>query len=370
VQDTITGDSVEESIAARTKYVDWVARVWRAAAELLAENDAARLIGVSHNDLAARLGLTNDPLAAEFHGSAAWRAIHDAAKDLEDLYLAESDSPWHLKLTEEGRKGHAASLEQLWPQFFETYLDDDLAPFLEAACRLSEARSDGFASVQWHQAEEIYGKLVWSWPDMDRVYDITERLESMHFIRTQTAMGGHIGVQPTYRGIVRATERAQSEAQTTLRELHSAGEVTNVDFKRELALSRDKDKGEFVRDLLGLGNVQIFGARRFLVVGFEDKTLSFYATPDAGLTQERLEQVLHAYAKPPEIRVTRAPWAGGGEALLIEILRDATRVPYRATRDLGPLTAGAVYVRRGRHTVEASTDEIADLEADAARARG
>jgi hypothetical protein len=116
--------------------------------------------------------------------------------------------------------------------------------------------------------------------------------------------------------------------------------------------------------------VQLFGARRFLVVGFEDKTLTFHATPDASLTQERLEQVLHAYAKPPEIRATRAPWAGGGEALLIEILRDATRVPYRATRDLGPLKTAAVYVRRGRHTVEASADEIADLEAEATRARG
>jgi hypothetical protein len=196
---------------------------------------------------------------------------------------------------------------------------------------------DGFASVQWHQAEEIYGELAWSWPDIDRVYDITERLESMHFIRTQTAMGGYIGVQPTYRGIVRATERAQSEAQTTLRELHSAGEVTNVDFKRELALSRDKDKGEFVRDVLGLGNVQLFGARRFLVVGFEDKTLTFHATPDACLTERR---AILARSKPQP-----SMCAGVGTPLRRRPMRSRTSRPRQRAHAVSPERSGSLFRR-------------------------
>lgn len=350
------------------KYVDWVAIVWKTTAEMLHEQ-AHRGVGVPIPEIAKRLGLADPYADPGFHGSPERMAIIVAATDLQDLYLGAIDGAYgNISLTEEGRKGRSARLEQLWPQLFEGQLDEELSVFLTAATGLAEIRRERLASIAWVEAEDVYRDIGWTWPDLDRVYDITLRLEELHLIRRRASMGGLISVQPTYRGIVRATERAESEAQATLRELLAAGESTNVDFKRELRLDRDKEKAEFVRDVLGIGNVQLRSARRFIVVGFEDETLVFYATLDPSLTQERLEQVLHAYSKPPQIKTTRVAW-GGGHALLIEVVRDAKRVPHRATRDFGGrLTAGAVYVRHGRHTVEASAEEIADLESEPARA--
>jgi hypothetical protein len=351
------------------KYVDWVARCWKTAAEMLSERDSYRLAGVPHAELARRLDSTTDPNRPEFHGSPEWQALVDATRDLEDLFLADSESAtWHIKLTEEGRKGRSARIEALWPQMFDIHLDDELAPFLAVACGLCEKQYEKFASVQWVMAEEVYRQLGWTWPDIDRVHDITQRLAALHLIRTRPASGGYIGVQPTYGGIVRATEKAGAEGQALLQDLVATGESTNVEFKRELRLDRDREKAEFVRDVLGLGNVQLHGARRFIVVGFEDESMRFYETPDPSLSHERLEQVLHAYAVPPTIATQSVAWPGG-RALVIEILRDARRVPYRATRDFGGrLRARAAYVRHGRHTVEASDAEVADLNDEAARA--
>ena len=87
-------------------------------------------------------------------------------------------------------------------------------------------------------------------------------------------------------------------------------------------------KGEFVRDILGLATTKSSG-QRYLIIGFSDDTREFFASVDSGITQNRLEQILHAYCEPtPDVVFWRVPWTGG-EVGLIEVKRDPSNIPYR-----------------------------------------
>jgi hypothetical protein len=68
-------------------------------------------------------------------------------------------------------------------------------------------------------------------------------------------------VYPTYIGIVRVTEQAQTE----LQQLVAQWETTNIEFKRQLDLASKAEKAEFVRDILSIkcGNGGV-AARWFL----------------------------------------------------------------------------------------------------------
>lgn len=173
-------------------------------------------------------------------------------------------------------------------------------------------------------------------------------------------MGGHIDVVPTYAGIVRVTREAESQWSKTVQELVEEWETTNVDFKRELNLGKDKEKAEFVRDILGLATTRSSGSR-FLVVGFDDKTRSFAQPTDPSITQERLEQILHAYSEPTlGIRYRIIAWTGGNVGI-IEVLRNAQNIPYRVKKDFSSIKAGEIYVRHGSHTEAPTQHELEDL---------
>jgi hypothetical protein len=75
-------------------------------------------------------------------------------------------------------------------------------------------------------------------------------------------------VYPTYIGIVRVTEQAQTELQQLVAGLVAQWETTNIEFKRQLDLAskaEKAEKAEFVRDILSIkcGNGGV-AARWFL----------------------------------------------------------------------------------------------------------
>jgi hypothetical protein len=135
------------------------------------------------------------------------------------------------------------------------------------------------------------------------------------------------------------------------------------------------DKAEFVRDVLALANTQVTGDRH-LVSGFEPKTRAFTTPVDPRITQDTIENILNEFTKPPVAILYKAfPWMDGtGDVGLIEVVRDRSKVPYRVSRRLAgerkAIEEGDVYVRHGSHVAKASNEEIADLEAESARARG
>jgi hypothetical protein len=162
---------------------------------------------------------------------------------------------------------------------------------------------------------------------------------------------------------VRATEQVQAELQQLVASLLADWETTNVEFKRQLDLATKADKAEFVRDILALATTKVSG-ERFLVVGFDDKTQQFVQSVDPAINQNRLEQILNAYAVPaPQIRYHRVAWEQGPIGV-IKVARDPAKVPYRVTKTLAHISKGDVYVRHGSQVEPPTVTELAALEAE------
>jgi len=355
------------------KYVDWVERVGRAAAQEYAAPDTQRLIGVQIGRVAARLGLDGGPDQPGFTQRPEYQALVRAVGDLRRLGLADpsrSTPTLSVKLTSEGRRLATVSLREGWPQIHEQVrLDDEQLTFLQALVGLAEQQHDGYADLAEVEFRAVFEALGWT-PDFDRAHDVTSVLEDQGCVDRRPTMG-NIRLTPTYVGVVVATEAVQTEWQELLASLLEEWETTSVDFKRELHLKRDKEKAKFVRNVLALATTKSSG-RRFLVIGFDDTTHKFAVSVDPSITHNRLEQILNAYTDPiPEIRYHTVVWETG-EVGVIEVLRDPTKVPYRVARDLGNLiSVGEIYVRHGTQVEQPTPGELAALEAEgqAARAR-
>jgi hypothetical protein len=60
--------------------------------------------------------------------------------------------------------------------------------------------------------------------------------------------------------------------------------TTTVEFKGQVNLKRNKEKAEFVRDVLALATTKASG-RRWLVIGFDNGTHQFTDSVDSAITQ-------------------------------------------------------------------------------------
>jgi hypothetical protein len=83
-----------------------------------------------------------------------------------------------------------------------------------------------------------------------------------------------------------------------------------------------------------------------------------------------MEDILAAYSRPvPDIGYTVVTVAEGNVGV-VQVRRDRAKVPYRVSKTLAHIVQDDVYVRHGSHIAKADPEEIAELEAEAARARG
>jgi hypothetical protein len=253
----------------------------------------------------------------------------------------------------------------------EIWLDDRQLAFLRAVYELSEQRADDRAWLADVHAYDAFDRLGWPHDD-DVAAELVFSLGDAGLLDTShVTMGGGWDIFPTYAGIVRATESEVSELHDLVRGLLPDWETTNTEIKRELHLDSKDQKAEFVRDLLGLANTQVTGDRH-LVVGWDPKSREFTTPADPSVTADRIEDLLDQYTTPTvTVKVRRFTWNATGEALVIEVQRDRTRVPYRVKKALTGekrhIEVGEVYVRHGSHVVAASPEEIADLETEADR---
>jgi hypothetical protein len=100
-----------------------------------------------------------------------------------------------------------------------------------------------------------------------------------------------------------------------------------------LSLDTASQKAEFVKDIIGLVNTKASG-RRWMIVGFDDKTREFHGPPDPRVTQNRIEQILAEYSTPNvEVRYQVVDYRAGRVGKL-EVLRDARKLPPQGPLDL------------------------------------
>ena len=354
-------------------YVEWVEEVMAAVAAAWKEAEASKkLVGLHFADILSTLGFPGGMQAVESERPKLVEALRDALVDLCAMGLLESQNP-RYKVTHEGSKYPVATLATAWPGILEVYVDDEQRTFLEAVADIGQETYDGFACVKDLTGQQVFHRLGWAWDSEGtaKCYVLAMQLSDIGMLRHRPYMGGHIDINPAYVGIVRVTRQTETELGKVIRNCLAEWETTTVDFKRLLNLKRDKEKAEFVRDVLGLATTKSSG-RRFLIIGFDDKTREFYQSVDTGVSQERAEQILQAYCEPaPGIRYHRVPWAGG-EVGLFEVFRDAQNVPYKVTKALGGkdgIQKDDVYVRHGSHTEPPTQRELDDLIGEGIRAR-
>lgn len=349
-------------------FIEWVEKVAVTFARM--EKDHAQA-GV--HAVRAELGVTVNP-GSDYRelDTALWNAI----EDLDALTVVNALNTFQILETENARKIRAgAALSTVWPSFFTTFLEPEQHDFLDALVRLAEAEHDDFADVQWATATEVFASLGWSTSeraDIGRAHAIVNILDGAGLVRKRVAMGsiGAVHARPTYRGLVFATQQVATEWQQRLAEMAEEWETTTVEYKREVKLDSPTQKGEFVKDMLGLATTKASGRERYLVIGYDNDTHAFAQPVTPDITQDRLEQILNQYTEPrPEVRYFTVPMPGGGEAGVIEVRRDPARVPYRVRRDIGRIATGSVIVRHGSQTEPPTELELEALEAEGERAR-
>lgn len=358
--DTPRADVDAGLTAAGKKYVDWVEDVLKAT--VAAKTTGGRSLMVGAREIAAQMGLNVEQT---------WGAVYDALADLEKLGLVSVESQYQIDITQEARKITVASLRTAWPGLQEVWLDEDQLAFLRAVCELSERRHEDYAETDWTHAYDAFERLGWERDD-DRIAGLVYALRDAGLLGTRLTMGGGWNIAANYASIVRATEAETSVLVALVRRLIPDWETTNVEFKRELHLDNADEKAEFIRDVLALANTQVTGDRH-IVVGFGPKSHDFEKRVDPKVTADRIEDILDHYTKPTvTLRYRPFGWLDRGQAAVLEIERDRSRVPYRVKAPIGKerrIEVGQTYVRHGSHVVLASDEEVSDLEAEAIRAR-
>jgi Putative DNA-binding domain len=345
------------------KYVDWLEQVLQGLMAAVAADPQARLVGVRFSTLQQQL--TGDASAE----SPAAVALGDAVRDLERLGLASMRNRGSVELTQNGKELANQSLRSTWPTIQQLYVDAEQLAVLRTAAELCEERHPDYALLREVTWQEVFARLDWPAGDSTVAYDITAKLEEAGLLARRARLGNAIDLYPTYVGVVRATESEQADQRRLVADLLPEWETTTVEFKLELNLKRDKEKAEFVRDVLALATTKASG-RRWLVIGFDPKTHQFAKSADPTITQDRLEQILNAYAVPaPEIRYQRVRW-NGGDVGLVEVRRDPARIPYRVVKALAHIKVGDMYVRHGSQVEPPTPAERVALEAEGRAARG
>jgi hypothetical protein len=357
-------------------FVDWAEKVMQATAVTWKALDTPRrqFNGVSAEAVARALNIyAEGPDPMEFLRSKPGEAVLDALRELERLGLVEGGvERFHYKLTQEGRKFPDVSLSAAWGQIFRVHLDEEQREFLSVLAQIGQEVYDDFVCVSEVLGDDLANALGWDTGERNnsRVFYVAESLKNAGMV-TMRATSGRTIVVSTYAGLVTVTREEQSTWLPVVQEAIEEWETTNVDFKRQLNLKSDKEKAEFVRDVLALATTKSSG-RRLLVIGFDDKTHQFVQSVDPKIDQNQLENILHAYTEPtPEIRYHRVPFSGGTVGI-IEVMRDPAKVPYKvkqASKGQHVINVGDVFVRHSSRTEAPTPAELADLIAEGETAR-
>jgi hypothetical protein len=113
--------------------------------------------------------------------------------------------------------------------------------------------------------------------------------------------------------------------------------------------------------------------RRWLIIGFDDKTHAYVKEPDRQVTQNRIEQILARYVEPSiDVHYEQVKYRSGIVGKL-EILRDPKKLPYRVKETINrakkpSLKPGDTFVRHGSQVVMPDKTELQALQEEDDRA--
>jgi hypothetical protein len=299
-------------------------------------------------------------------------ALRDVLHELERLGMVETESSGLLhKISQQGLQMLRDPVP-FWQLICSRHIEPDQEALLRLVNRMSHRPDGSYGSIYWvEQAELIAG----GWAQPELLWSVASELGRLGLVELRNTMGP-IRLHSTYVGLVWERKRAFTLESTFIDSLLDEGETTSVEFKQELHLDTPSQKAEFVKDVLGLVNTKASG-RRWLLVGFHDKTHQYSGAPDSRVTRDRMEDILSHYTSPAvEIRYEVVDHRSGRVGKL-EVLRDPRNLPYvvaeflgsKATGDKKQIRKGDIFVRHGTHTVLADPSELSDLQEEREQAR-
>jgi hypothetical protein len=353
-------------------YMEWCETVLRALGEAGDEQPHFRNYGIDEHRLALRIWGDEAERDRYLREPDTKDVLYNALRDLRLLRLAEQTKDYRLRLTRDGRRVVGDHF-QVWEGICEVTLDEEEASALKFVNEWSPTDGEKFAQVRLVTANRVTCELANKTGSVLTREDGEELLAALNDKGLVYGAPGEFmeDARSTYAGLVWERRRAEVEGARVLDSFVAEWETTSVEFKRELLLNTADQKAEFVKDVLGLANTQASG-RRWLIVGFDDKTRSYHSPPDPSVTQNRIEQVLAQCVAPSlDVRYEVLAYRGGTVGRL-EVLRDAKKLPYSVAKSFGEkkqVKENQIFVRHGSQTEAPTPAELDAIREEANRAK-
>ena len=362
------------------EYVEWCELVLQVMGKAAEDSAQIRNYGIDCDSLGKRVWAEHYAQVAEnVNAQDRDNILYDAICDLDRNLLIDDPNATFLKLTREGRKA-AKDLFPVWENACDIRLEPAMERALSIINRHSNESHQYFGRANYVPMNTVHCELDEQDLTEEDVWELLAELKALDL--TYWDDGDYADeIRSTYRGLTWETRRDQVIGVRFVDSLVAEWETTSVEFKRELHLDTADQKAEFIKDVTGLGNTQASG-RRWLIIGLDDKTRTYYSSPDPAIRQDRIENILARYTKPNlDVRYSVIPYRNG-KVGVVEVLRDPKKLPYKVAKSLGTkvakslgtkcrITENQIFVRHGSQT-ESPTDAELDAickEAERAQSR-
>jgi len=345
-------------------FIEWSDAVLRTLVDLARETDGGHTMGVHETQLGARL-FGDTATSGSYHGSTQREAMFDALLSLETIGAVEGARKMWCTITRGGR-GHAADPLPYWQQVCAETFDPEEEQLLRLINRLSPEPMNDHVRLREIKYDAAVAEL--GWPNgRQKVHEWAKTLGDAGFIQS-----GAFDMVATYKGLAWETRRAFTLQAALIDQLVADWETTSVDHKQELELGSNDQKAELVKDVIALANTLVSG-RRWMVIGFNDKTRAYHNPPNPGITEDRLIDIIQQYVTPfPNISYLAVEHRQGLVGLL-EVLPERSMLPYKVSKGLKgakrKIEPGDLWVRHGSHSAKPDQEELDALREEAMRAR-
>lgn len=366
---------------------EWCKHVLASYLEESKRSLEARRDGITLQQLAECIFGPDFSQQEDFDQGVRWNALRQAVQDLEDQIFIILDRNYSgealtlpAKITESGERFLENEMAE-WSSWWAICaaapaLKPEQQELLRLVNHVSPKETEDYAWMEWVHQDTLRCELDW---DLEVVRVVIQELRSSHdYVRTCPdffPLGNlptdELFVRATYQGVVLQTKSHLTIEAKAIDELVQEWETTSVEFKQELKTKTKDQKAEFVKDILGLANTQASG-KRWLTVGFDDKSHAYHSAPDPNLSQDHLEQILAIYTEPMvEIRYDSIEHYEGPVGR-IQVLRDSAKLPYEVAKSVGDhkrIDKGQIFVRHGSQTEEPTSRELETIQAEGERAK-
>ena len=344
--------------------IDWCDFVLDKLIDMSTTSLDVRSYGANEWDIARALFGEAAVSRPEFHSSKARLGILDALEELNCVRLIEGQGGGFYKPTPAGEQ-LATDKTPLWEAICNIALKPEQEELLKLVNRLSPRVASDHAWLEWTEQDTLLSELGWK-DGVDVLLAVAKELGDQVLVDTHIALGPHIELKAKYNGLVWELRRGLTLESAFIDRLLTEWETTSVEFKRQLETRTADQKAELVKDVIALANTQASGSR-WLIIGFDDKTRSYFGPPDAKTTNEHLEQLMSQYTEPVvDIRYDAAQYRLGPVGRL-EVIRDPKKLPYRVRKPIGDkkrIEAVDIYVRHGSLTEQPTEAEREAIECE------